>query len=105
MEQSLEIVDAHMHLWSPATHPWVQKVRDGGHPAGKFGKLFSTATLTGAHTQFYATAPVCTYLLDHYLQDTEGYNISHSVHVEAGWPGDPVDETMYVSLPLGVAHC
>ena len=32
-----EIVDAHMHLWSPATHPWVGKVRNGGHPAGKFG--------------------------------------------------------------------
>ena len=32
-----EIVDAHMHLWSPSTHPWVEKVKDGGHPAGKFG--------------------------------------------------------------------
>ena len=35
---SLEIVDAHMHLWTPDTHPWVDKVRGGGHPAGKFGK-------------------------------------------------------------------
>ena len=37
MEKPLEIVDAHMHLWSPQTHPWIEKVRDGGHPAGKFG--------------------------------------------------------------------
>ncbi len=36
-EEKLEIVDAHMHLWSPSTHPWVEKVKDGGHPAGKFG--------------------------------------------------------------------
>ena len=37
-DDSLEIVDAHMHLWSPTTHPWLEKVKDGGHPAGKFGK-------------------------------------------------------------------
>lgn len=36
-----EIVDTHMHLWTPSTHPWVEKVRDGGHPAGKFGGLHS----------------------------------------------------------------
>lgn len=49
----MEIVDAHMHLWSPVTHPWVQKVRDGGHPAGKFGN-----TASKPHTplyRFYAT--------------------------------------------------
>lgn len=35
----LEIVDAHMHLWTPQTHPWVTKAaREGGHPAGSFGK-------------------------------------------------------------------
>ena len=34
----LEIVDAHMHLWTPTTHPWVEKVRGGGHPAGNFGE-------------------------------------------------------------------
>lgn len=38
MEQ-LEIVDAHMHLWTPQTHPWVTKAaKEGGHPAGSFGK-------------------------------------------------------------------
>ena len=35
----LEIVDAHMHLWTPQTHPWVTKAaKEGGHPAGSFGK-------------------------------------------------------------------
>ena len=34
----MEIVDAHMHLWSPDTHPWVANAKDGGHPAGKFGE-------------------------------------------------------------------
>ena len=39
MAGQLEIVDAHMHLWTPETHPWTEKVKDGGHPAGKFGKI------------------------------------------------------------------
>lgn len=39
MAANLEIVDAHMHLWTPETHPWVMGVKDGGHPAGKFGKF------------------------------------------------------------------
>lgn len=39
MAEGQEIVDAHMHLWTPATHPWVERVSDGGHPAGKFGGL------------------------------------------------------------------
>lgn len=36
-ESDMEIVDAHMHLWTPETHPWLLGVKDGGHPAGKFG--------------------------------------------------------------------
>ena len=39
MASDLEIVDGHMHLWTPQTHPWVEKVKDGGHPAGKFGNF------------------------------------------------------------------
>ena len=35
----MEVIDGHMHLWSPETHPWLEKVRNGGHPAGKFGEL------------------------------------------------------------------
>ena len=34
----MELVDTHFHFWTPQTHPWIVKVKDGGHPAGKFGK-------------------------------------------------------------------
>ena len=34
----IEIVDAHMHLWTPETHPWVRDAAKGGHPAGNFGR-------------------------------------------------------------------
>ena len=34
----MEVVDAHMHLWTPETHKWVAQVKDGGHPAGPFGE-------------------------------------------------------------------
>ena len=39
----MEIVDAHMHLWTLTTHPWLEKVQQGGHPAGKFGRLMKFA--------------------------------------------------------------
>lgn len=35
--REMEVIDAHMHLWTPETHPWLLDVKDGGHPAGKFG--------------------------------------------------------------------
>ena len=39
-EMDVEIIDAHMHLWTPQTHPWVSKAaKEAGHPAGSFGKL------------------------------------------------------------------
>ena len=37
MYRSMEIVDGHMHLWTPDTHPWLNAVKNGGHPAGDFG--------------------------------------------------------------------
>lgn len=73
----MEIVDTHMHLWTPATHPALENVRNGGHPAGKF-------------------APIVTYTLDDYLKDTEGFNVTSAVHVETVWPGDPVGETKWL---------
>lgn len=77
-----------------------RKSETGAIPRENLVSLFLTATLsrtfTATYTLAYTTGPVCTYLLDRYLQDVEGYNISHSVHVEAGWPGDPVAETLYV---------
>ena len=33
----MEVVDSHFHLWTVQTHPWIVKVKDGGHPGGKFG--------------------------------------------------------------------
>ena len=38
----MEIIDTHMHLWTPETHPWVLDFKDGGHPAGKWGKIAKT---------------------------------------------------------------
>lgn len=66
----LEIVDAHVHFWSPQTHPWlVPAAQKGGFPARSF-----TAT--------------------EYSQEIVGYNVTKCVHIEAAWPpGDPVGET------------
>ena len=44
-EKPREIVDAHMHLWSPETRPWLEDLRKKGHPAGKFGEALSQAKL------------------------------------------------------------
>ena len=30
----MELIDTHIHFWSPGTHPWVA---DKSHPANKFG--------------------------------------------------------------------
>ena len=91
----MEIVDAHMHFWTPATHPWVEDVKDGGHPAGKFGKK---CTGTKNSTQIHFLEQVATYMPQQYKQDTEGYNVSTCVHVEANWPGAPEGETKQVTL-------
>ena len=100
MAANLEIVDAHMHLWTPETHPWVMGVKDGGHPAGKFGKLAEKAcTRYVAHDQcinpafILISGRLVTYMLKDYNEDVAGYNVTHTVHVEACWPGDPVGET------------
>ena len=39
--------------------------------------------------------PVLNYLVEEYRADIAGYNVTHSVHVEACWPDDPVNETRY----------
>ena len=111
----LEIVDAHMHLWTPQTHPWVTKAaREGGHPAGSFGKQWerdrsipftareggreggvpARSHMTSSHA--WSSASVETYALAEYSKDINGYNVTQSVHVEAVWPGDPVGETRWV---------
>lgn len=120
----MEVVDAHMHLWTSETHPWLLKVKDGGHPAGSFGRsqVASTALepcravilhclgegrgtfcIRANRLLFFFSAPVIPYMLEDYRKDTADYNVTHCVHVEAAWPGDPVGETR--SENVGVAAC
>jgi len=33
----MDVVDTHIHLWTAGTHPFIVKLKDGGHPGGKFG--------------------------------------------------------------------
>ena len=44
-DKIMEVIDTHMHLWTPETHPWVLDFKDGGHPAGKWGKIAKTPSL------------------------------------------------------------
>ena len=76
-EKSLEIVDAHVHFWMPATHKWVAKAVSEPPFVGKYN--FSPA-----------------YLPEDYRKDAEGYHVTHLVHVEAGWGKDEVGETVWL---------
>ena len=99
MDSSMEIIDGHMHMWTPATHLWLDGVRDGGHPAGNFGKQKVNVGCLDVHAPLCSLSlplePIMTYLVDDYKADVAGYNVSTCVHVEACWPetDDPVDET------------
>ena len=75
---TMEVVDAHMHLWTPETHKWVAQVKDGGHPAGPFESI--------QH-----------YMPDSYVADVKEHGITKSIHVEAEWLGDPVEETKWLT--------
>lgn len=44
----------------------------------------------------YSAESVLRYTVERYREDMRGYNVTHSVHVEAAWPGDPVEETKWV---------
>ena len=88
---TMEIVDSHFHLWTAKTHPWIVKVKDGGHPAGKFGKYFTK----------YITVVVITvcldkiqhYMLEEFARDYEGFNVTKAVYVQCYYEGKPQDET------------
>ena len=45
------------------------------------------------------------YLQDSYLADVAGHGIVKSVHVEAEWPGDPVEETKCVCPSVCLSVC
>ena len=65
----VEIVDSHVHFWSPETHPWL--------------------TSQGSKGIF----PAESFKVPEYSKEFLGYSVNQCVHVEAGWPGDPVGET------------
>ncbi len=59
MDSKMEIVDGHMHLWTPETHPWLDKVRHGGHPAGNFGKCDVNVAASGFVLRNNSCAVTC----------------------------------------------
>lgn len=77
------IVDAHHHLWdrSMDRHPWLRPHNEG--PLGR------------------------SCMPEDYLQDTEGFNVVATVHVEANWdPSDPLGEIAWLDgleRPVGLA--
>ena len=76
-EKPLEIVDARVHFWTPATNKWVAKAASEPPFDGK-----------------YNLSP--TYLPEDYRKDAAGYNVTHLVHVEACWGKDDVEETVWL---------
>jgi predicted TIM-barrel fold metal-dependent hydrolase len=76
------IVDAHHHLWDTTNnpYPWLEPAPPE-EPVGVLGDL------TGLPRPF---------LIEDYLGYAKPLGIVQSVHVEALWGGDPVDETRWV---------
>ncbi len=78
--QDFPIIDAHVHFWDLEQHryPWLEPAK----PSGPFGR---TAAIRR------------TYLLDQYLEDAAGQNVTKLVHIEAGWdPADRLGEMRWV---------
>jgi len=76
------IVDSHHHLWDTVNnnYPWLVPPAPGD-PVGVMGDLTDLPR---------------PWLIDDYLPHAERNNIVKSVHVEALWGNDPVDETRWV---------
>eukprot|EP00117_Sycon_ciliatum_P008808 scpid57607/ scgid11354/ Uncharacterized protein y4mH len=70
-------VDPHHHFWSPKTHDWLEKVAESGHPAGPFRSVLN-------------------YHVEDYAQDAATFNVTKSVHVQAHFTGEPVEETKWL---------
>lgn len=84
------IIDPHHHLWdlSSGNHPWMVPESP------------TVQAVPGLDT----IAP--DYLVEDYIRDAAGHNVVASVHIEALWAGDPVDETRWLdtlSKTQGVA--
>ncbi len=76
------IVDAHQHFWDPLhnPHPWLEPDVLVPFRYGDYSALKRP------------------YLPADYREDSRGFDVRHTVYVEAEWdPTDPVGETRYVS--------
>ena len=83
----MEIVDAHVHFWTPDTHSWVHLMK-----GSSFGKIQYSLL----YCIFRVVKDAETYLPSDYKRDIGKYNVTKCIHVEACWPGNPVDETKLV---------
>lgn len=105
------IVDGHIHQWDPFTTP-----REASRLApiyrrapGLFERLMPVLVSLDKRELVRTAAHVARpYLPSTYAADAEGVTaaagvpVESVVHVQAGWLGDPVDETRWVqSLPFG----
>ena len=45
----MEIVDAHIHLWTPETHHWLQQMVDKAKAAGNTGWLCRNTSIADSH--------------------------------------------------------
>jgi L-fuconolactonase len=105
------IVDAHIHQWDPFTTP-----REASKLAsvyrrmpGLFERLMPVAVPRGKRELIRTASHVASpYLPPTYTSDAvgvaeaTGVPIESVVHVQAGWHGDPVEETRWVqALPFG----
>lgn len=105
------IIDTHLHQWDPFTTPReASKLAPLYNLAPKvFDKLAPLIVDQGTRDFIVTPRHVATkYLPADYARDTAptvaavGVPVEAAVHVEAGWHGDPVDETRWLeTLPLG----
>jgi predicted TIM-barrel fold metal-dependent hydrolase len=77
-----QIVDSHHHLWDTDNnpYPWLEPAPPDA-PVGAMGDLSGLPR---------------PWLIDDYLAHAPALGIVKSVHVEASWGADPVDETRWV---------
>ena len=74
------VVDPHHHLWdlSMNRHPWLFPADPGAQPLAGLSSIAQD------------------FLVADYLRDARRHNVVASVHVEAAWAGDPVEETRWL---------
>lgn len=100
----MTIIDAHVHLWDPATTPREVSILNkvlGFSPRlldSVAGRVFPRKALEFFGSPRYITRP---YLPEDYRRDSGGHNVRGIVHVEAGWKGKgnlgPVGETEWLA--------